>query len=328
MGMLTDFQLVQMNAERNKGDPIIICIRGAAERRAGGKHASTLPGIIGIARGLAVAGRGTRNMNPSEDGVRFGGTREFQLVKRDLIGLGITQVDEKHARVLHSGMVYRVTAQQWLDRERVVRYFTERTMDDYPTLEGKWDFEDDVIGADPADCTITEPTGTTANVALDGTNVLSMTSAATQYPQAAINVLDKIEGPAVTVEFDIKVTGPAEAGIVARIVLGEATKIADITATNVLLYMLVTRTAGVLHLADLAGALFDKIITAATWVHVKVAKDTVTGMLSVEADDDVLADDIDVSDNVATIKHVLFTGNAGSSATINIDDVEVDCVAR
>jgi hypothetical protein len=154
-----------------------------------------------------------------------------------------------------------------------------------------------------------------------------MTSAATLFPQVSVDVLDLVEGPAITTEFDIKVTGATADGVVSRILLGEITAIADLAA-NVLLYMVIERSAGVLHLKDLTGALFDTTIAASSWVHVKVVVDPKLHLLSVEVGSVVLVDDIDISAINASVKHVLFTGYAASAATIRIDNVEVDSVVR
>jgi len=537
VGIISDLQLVQFDNERNKGNPIIVEVLGTQERRAGGKHVSTTTNIIGRVRGVAVMGRGTHNMNPGEDGIKFSGAREFQVRKKDLVALGITEHDEKNMRVYHSGMVHRVTGQNWLDREKIVRLFTERTRDEYPTFVDEWDFESDTIGASPLECTVSVPDDepdfdwhvlgdfvppawslwslenisggdevlviedqtyggdvhrmlrmewpmvddgqavvftppskdvteelvfsfdlcflptspgwqhfcklfndsgvmvaeidqgsahglalmlgddifqevdftphltftkgyyyrieyhiytptthtlrvycyddatwyiggvknnatwgpwvidnittirfnrqtntplkyrianvvaswfpleTTAAVVNDGTKVVAMTSTVGGFPQVSVDVLDKIEGPAITTEFDIKVTGVTADGVVSRILLGEIIAIADLAA-NVLLYMVIERTAGVLHLKDLTGLLFDTTITASSWVHVKVVVDPKLHLLSVEVGSIVLVDDIDISAISATVKHVLFTGYAGSPATVEIDNVEVDCVAR
>lgn len=325
MGFLTDFQLKQYDAERNKGDPIIIEIQGERERRAGGKHATTLGNLISVVRGVAPQSRGSRNMTPSEDGVRFKGVREFQVIKSDLTVLGITEQDTKNMRVFNGGMMFRVMSQSWPQRERIVRLFTERERGDYPTLEGTWDFEDDTVGDEPANCTVTKPAGTTAAVAVDGTNVVAMTSAVAAAPQIAINVLDVCEGPASSIEFDIKITGGGNS-IISRIVLGEIDDIADLGA-NVLLYMVIEKIAGVLHLKDITGLVFDTTITDSSWVHVIVSVSR-GRILTVTVDGVVLVDDVDVSAVGAMAEFVLFTGYANSGATVKIDNVEVDCVAR
>jgi len=326
MGMLTDFTLIQFNGERNAGDPIIIEKQGVAERRAGGKHVSTLSNIIAVVRGLSLRGRGTRNMNPGEDGVRFNGSREFQIVKSDLDAIGITLADEKYLRVFHAGQVHKVTAMEPLGRERIVRLFTERTRDDYPTFIHEWDFEDDTVGQAPESCTVTVPTGTTAAVAIDGTtNVVAMTSAATKYSQVAINVLDECEGPAITIEFDFKITGTLATGNVARFILGEITDLIDL-GSNVLLYLLVVNTGGVLSITDFTGTLFTKTITASSWVHVKAVGSK--GLGSVEINGEEVISDVDISGFTVLIKHLLTCGIAASGATIELDNVEVDCVAR
>jgi hypothetical protein len=538
VGIISDFQLVQSDNERNKGNPIIVEVLGTQERRAGGKHVSTTTNIIGRVRGAAVQNRGTHNMNPGEDGIRFSGAKEFQVRKKDLVALGITELDEKNMRVYHSGMVHRVTGQNWLDRERVVRLFTERTRDEYPAFIGEWDFEADTIGAAPANCTTTVPEAvpdfgwhalgafsppagspwslenidgdeilvvedrtydgevhrmlraewpvvddnqavvytppskdvteqltfsfdlcflaaspgwqhfckffndggvlvaeldqgsahglalmlgvdmfqevdftphltftkgnyyrldyiiyttkthrlnvhcydddtdyvgdlknndscvgwaidniseikfnrqadtplkyriagvvaswgpaevSSAEVVTDGpTKAVSMHSTYMGCPQVSIDVLDLVEGPAITTEFDIKITGAVADGVISRILLGEITDIVDLAA-NVLLYMIIERSAGVLHLKDLTGALFDTTFTASSWVHVKVVLDPKLSLISVEVGGVVLVDDIDVSAISATVKHVLFTGYVSNEAVVEIDNVEVDCVAR
>jgi len=328
VGIVSDFQLVQLDNERNKGNPVIVEVLGTQERLAGGKHVSTTTNIIGRVRGVAVTNRGTRNMKPGEDGIRFAGTREFQVRKKDLVALGITDRDEKNMRVYHSNMVYRVTGQSWLDREKIVRLFTERTRDDYPVFTAKWDFEGDTVGVAPANCTVTVPTGTTAAVATDGaTKVVAMTNAATLCPQVSVDVLDVIEGPAITIGFDFKITGAIADDMVGAILLGGITDIANIDS-NVLLYMVIERVAGMLHLKDLTGAIFDTTFTASSWVRVDVLINARTHILSIVVDDVVLVDDLDVSAITAVVKHVLFVGHAASAATIKFDNVEVDCIAR
>jgi hypothetical protein len=535
MGLLTDFQLVQFDAERNKDDPIIIELQGTRERRAGGKQASTLKSTIGVVRGVVTSTR-TRNMVPGEDGVRFRGATEFQVVTRDLLALGITEKDTKDLKIFKSNMVFRVAGPAWLARERIARLFCDRTRDAYPALEAVWDFEDDTIGEEPANCTITVPedvpdfewhalgnftppvgsrwakenfvgtevavvenqtyggavhrmlrlewpgtddgqaatftpsskdvteeisfsfdfmvmsdssgwqhfckfyngsgvlvaeidqggvsdlsvmmfpdgfqpviftptltfakgkyyrltyiiydtkhhrlnvhcyddgtdhvgdlkdnddwtgwainnistikfnrqtdtqlkyrladieaswspsTGGSVLVASDGTHVTAITSSYMGASQVAINVLDVAEGPAATVEFDIKITGADSDGIVSRIVLGEITDIDDLD-DNILLYMVIERVAGVLHLKDFTGLIFDTTITASSWVHVKVSVNR-NRIMTVTVGSVDLVDDIDVSGITAAVEFVLFTGYAGSAAVVKIDNVEVDCVAR
>ena len=331
MGMLTDFQLRQLDTERNKENPIIVELQGALERGSGGKYKRTTDNVVGIVRGVQPQRRGTRNLNPDEDGFIFGGSAEFQLVKKDLTDLGITERDHEGLRVLNSNMVFRVLSSAWPSRERVVRFFTERTRNEYPILSATWDFEDDVIGDNitPVNC-VAKVSGTSSGISVfneGGTNkCVLLVNEPTFFPEMSVEPLEAMEAPAVNVQFDIKVDPDTSSGVIGNIVLGNITLLSQDDGSNVL-YMVVEVIDGVIHLRDSTSALFDEEITASTWVHVEVDRNLKKKLLNVTIEGTPVVEDLDISAISTMVKHVLFTGAAGSPADVYIDNVEVNCLA-
>jgi len=331
VGMLTDFQLKHFDAERNKGNPIIVELQGSLERGSGGKHKRTTDNVVGVVRGVAPVGTGARHINTGEDGFRFGGTRNFQFVRKDLEDLGITQRDHEGLRVFNSNMVFRVMDTSWASMERVVRFFTERTRDEYPNFSAIVDFENETVGsnASPVNCVV-KTSGTASGVSVfndGGTNkCVLLVNEPEFFPEISIEPLDVIEAPAVNVQFDIKIDPDTATGVIGNVVLGNITLFSNVDGTEIL-YMVIEIIDSVVHLRDSTGTLFDEEIAASEWVHVEIDRNLKKKLLNVTINDVNVLEDLDISSKTTLVKHILFTGAASSPADVYIDNVEVNCLA-
>jgi len=300
--------------------------QGDRSRIAGGKYETTFPSIFGIVAGILVQTKGHRRLTPSEEGVLYMGTQEFQLAMEDLVALGITNADSTTLRIYHDEVVYRVKNQQWIPFMNVVRYTVERTVDVYPSLAFIWTFQACVVGEEPGgDWVSYDPTLTLVGL-LGGTKILTILSMTPgSNGQIYLPFISELPSNPREVRFDWGIGLVETSGVCGYIAIGEVNDINISTPSNTVMKFDVTATSAT-EVTLSWGSVFTTTLSVSD-AHRFIIRKSDAGLV------DVWIDDVQVVTGYScgniSMEYLVFQGvdaTGGCDNLMGVDNVEASVV--
>jgi hypothetical protein len=296
--------------------------QGDRSRIAGGKYETTFPSIFGIVAGILVQTKGHRRLTPSEEGVLYMGTQEFQLVMEDLVALGITNYDSTTIRIYHDNVVYRVKNQQWIPFMGIVRYTCERTVDVYPSFVFIWTFQACVVGEEPGGDWVTNDPALTLVQTLGGRNILTILSMIAGYNgQIHLTFINKLPVYPREVRFDWGIGLLEASGGCGYIAVGEANDINLSTPSNTVMKFDVAA-ASATEVTLSWGSVFT-VTLSVTDAHRFIIRKSDAGLVDVWIDDEQVVTGYSCGNIL--MEYLLFTGvdaTLGCDNVVGIDNVE------
>jgi len=328
--VLSNFLLRNLDHTTNEqfgSNPIIIEKQGDRSRIDGGKYETTFPSIFGIVAGVLVQTKGHRRLTPSEEGVLYMGTQEFQLVMEDIVALGITNSDTTTLRIYHDGVVYRVKNQQWIPFYNIVRYTVERTVDVYPSLAFIWTFQACTVGEEPdGDWVSHEPTLTLVEILYGTEKVLTMLSMTTgENGQIYLPFINELPANPREVRFDWGIGLLESSGACGYIAVGEVNDMNLADPSNTVMKFDVAATSAT-EVTLSWGSVYTTTLTT-TGAHRFIIRKSDAGLVDVWIDDEQIV--TGYSCGSLSMKYLVFQGVDASGGCDNImamDNVEASVI--